>query len=130
MASEQVALKVASKQSNTYSFNIESGTAPFKVYLNEELLSVSDTKEFELEIFGNGKLEVKTAKDCEGVYKTGIGEVILKQNPVSDAIDLLLPIGISEPNVNAIIFDLNGKIIFSQRIKKRIPYQFHLKTML
>jgi hypothetical protein len=118
VASEQIALKVASKQSNIYSFNIESGTAPFKVYLNEELLSVSDTKEFELEIFGNGKLEVKTAKDCEGVYKTGIGEVTLKQNPVSDSIDLLLPMGISEPNVNAIIFDLNGKIIFSQRIKR------------
>jgi hypothetical protein len=117
-ASEQIALKVASKQSNTYSFNIDSGTAPYKVYFNEELLSISDTKEFELEIFGNGKLEVKTAKDCEGVYKTGIGEVALKQNPVSDSIDLLLPIGISQPNVNAIIFDLNGKIIFSQRIKR------------
>jgi hypothetical protein len=118
VASEQIALKVASKQSNTYSFNIDSGTAPYKVYLNEELLSISDTKEFELEIFGNGKLEVKTAKDCEGVYKTSIGEVALKQNPVSDAIDLLLPIGIRQPNVNAIIFDLNGKIIFSQRIKR------------
>jgi hypothetical protein len=118
VSSEQIALKLASKQSNTYSFNIESGTAPFKVYFNEELLSVSDTREFELEIFGNGKLEVKTAKDCEGVYKTGIGEVTLKQNPVSDAIDLLLPMGISQPNVNAIIFDLNGKIIFSQRIKR------------
>ena len=118
VSSEEIALKVASKQSNTYSFNIDSGTAPFKVYFNEELLSVSDTKEFELEIFGNGKLEVKTAKDCEGSYKTSIGEVSLKQNPISDSIDLLLPIGIRQPNVNAIIFDLNGKIIFSQHIKR------------
>jgi hypothetical protein len=117
-ASEPIALKVASKQSNTYAFNIDSGTAPYKVYFNEELLSISDAKEFELEMFGNGKLEVKTAKDCEGVYNTGIGEVTLKQNPVSDSIDLLLPIGIRQPNVHAIIFDLNGKIIFSQRIKR------------
>ncbi|MBT3740834.1 MAG: T9SS type A sorting domain-containing protein, partial [Polaribacter sp.] len=118
-ASEQIALKVASKnQSNTYSFNIDSGTAPYKVYLNEKLLSVSDTKEFEIEIFGSGKLEVKTAKDCEGFYKTSIGEILLKQNPISDSIDLLLPIGISEPNINALIFDLNGKMIYSQSIKR------------
>jgi hypothetical protein len=117
-ASEQIALKVASKKSNTYSFNINSGTAPYKVYLNEELLSVSDNKEFELEIFGSGKLEVKTAKDCEGFYKTSIGKVLLKQNPVSDSIDLLLPVGISKPNINATIFDLNGKMIYSQRIKR------------
>ena len=31
--------------------------------MNEKLLSVSDTKEFEIEIFGSGKLEVKTAKE-------------------------------------------------------------------
>ena len=31
---------------------------------------------------------------------------------------MLLPIGISQPNVSAIIFDLNGKIIFSQHIKR------------
>jgi hypothetical protein len=118
-ASEQIALKVASKnQSNTYSFNIDSGTAPYKVYLNEKLLSVSDTKEFEIEIFGSGKLEVKTAKDCEGFYKTSIGEILLKQNPISDSIDLLLPIGISELNINALIFDLNGKMIYSQSIKR------------
>ena len=116
--SEQIALKIANNQSKTYSFNIESGTAPYKVYLNEDLLVVSDHKEFELEISGNGKLEVKTAKDCEGFYKTSIGEILLKQNPISESIDLILPLFVSESDIGAVIFDIQGKMIYNQTLKK------------
>jgi hypothetical protein len=131
--SQPIALKVASKNANNnYSFSVDSGTAPYEVYLNDELISVSDNKEFEIEIKGSGKLEVKTAKECEGLFKTSIGAVLLKQNPVIDSIDLLLPIDVNQTYVDVIIFDINGKQILNQSIKKEdnnlsIPFNNYAK---
>jgi hypothetical protein len=118
LASEDISLEIVSKQPNTYSFNINSGTAPFEVYLNDDLLTVSDQSEFDVEISGSGKLEVKTAKDCEGFFKTSIGEILLKQNPISESIDLILPLFVSEPDIEAVIFDIQGKMIYNQLLKK------------
>ena len=117
--SQPISLKLsAEKSSNTYSFNIEEGTAPFSVYLNNELLGVSSNKEFDLEITGTGKLEVKTAKDCEGLFQKSIGAVLLKQNPVSDFIEFQLPLGIEQVTIETTIFDVNGKLVFNQFIKR------------
>ena len=131
--SQPIALKVASKNANNnYSFSIDSGTAPYKIYLNEKLISVSDNKEFEIEIKGSGKLEVKTAKECEGLFKTSIGGVLLKQNPVIDTIDVLLPLDVNEPYIDVLIFDIKGKLILNQSIKKEdnnlsIPFRNYVK---
>ena len=128
-SAEQIALKVATKQkSNQYSFKIDKGTAPFEVYLNEELIGISSNSIFDMEIIGSGKLEVKTAKDCEGFYKISIGKILLKQNPVADNIEILLPLGIEQSLVQATIFDINGKIIYNQPILKeenllQIPFK-------
>lgn len=128
-----VSLKVASKNNNnTYSFIVDGGTAPYKVYLNEALIGVSETKEFEIAIESNGTLEVKTAKECEGFFKTSIGKVLLKQNPVIDTIDLLLPLHVNQSYVDVIIFDINGKQILNQSIKKEgdhlsIPFKNYVK---
>ena len=131
--SQPIALKVASKNANNnYSFSIDSGTAPYKIYLNEKLISVSDNKEFEIEIKGSGKLEVKTAKECEGLFKTSIGGVLLKQNPVIDTIDVLLPLDVNKPYIDVLIFDIKGKLILNQSIKKEdnnlsIPFRNYVK---
>lgn len=131
--SQPIALKVASNNANNnYSFSVDSGTAPYEVYLNEELIIVSDNKEFDVEIKGSGKLEVKTAKECEGLFKTSIGEVLLKQNPVIDTIDLLLPINVNQTYVDVIIFDINGNQILNKSIKKEdnnlsIPFRNYAK---
>ncbi|SDR69323.1 Metallo-peptidase family M12B Reprolysin-like [Polaribacter sp. KT25b] len=131
--SQPVSLKVASKTANNnYSFSINSGTAPYEVYLNEELISVSNDKEFDVEIKESGKLEVKTAKECEGLFKTSIGDVVLRQNPIIDSIDLLLPIDVNQTYVDIIIFDVNGNQILKQSIKKEdnnliIPFRNYAK---
>lgn len=116
---EQISLKVATKQKEEYSFTIEKGTAPYKVYLNDELVGVSNESVFDMEIKGSGKLEVKTDKECEGLFRTSIGGFIVKKNPVSESIDLLLPIGIEQSLIQATIFDINGKMIFNQSIEKQ-----------
>ena len=126
---QPISLKLSSaKSSNTYSFNIEEGTAPYNVYLNNELIAVSSEKEFDLEINETGKLEVKTAKDCEGLFQKSIGDVILKQNPVTNFIELQLPIGITDAMIETTVFDINGKLIFRKEFKPendvlQIPFQ-------
>jgi hypothetical protein len=131
--SQPISLKVANKKTNNnYFFSVNSGTAPYKVYFNEALISVSDSKEFNLEIKGSGKLEVKTAKECEGLFKTSIGAVLLKQNPVFDTIDLLLPLDVNEPYIEVLIFDIKGKLILNQSIKNEdnnlvIPFTDYAK---
>ena len=126
---QPISLKLSSaKSSNTYSFNIEDGTAPYNVYLNNELIAVSSEKEFDLEINETGKLEVKTAKDCEGLFQKSIGDVILKQNPLTNFIELQLPIGITDAMIETTVFDINGKLIFRKEFKPendvlQIPFQ-------
>jgi hypothetical protein len=127
--SQPISLKAnAGKNSNTYSFNIERGTAPFSVFLNNKLLRTSTEKSFELELDQGGILKVKSAKDCEGVFKTTIGSVLLLQNPVADAIELLLPLGIEETKIEIIIFDINGKLVLKKMVNiednsMSIPFQ-------
>ncbi|PQJ79371.1 reprolysin-like metallopeptidase [Polaribacter porphyrae] len=114
-----VSLKVSStKQSSKYSFNIDKGTPPYKVYLNEELVGVSSNKIFDLNIKGSGKLQVKTAKDCEGIFQKNIGSIVLRQNPVRDFAEILLPISTVEKNINVLVFDMNGKMILNQNIRR------------
>ncbi|KGL58819.1 zinc-dependent metalloprotease family protein [Polaribacter sp. Hel1_85] len=130
--SEEIALKVAERSAGNYSFNISSGTAPYKVFLNEKLVYVSEENIFEVVLEENGNLEVKTVKDCEGSFKTSIGNIYLKQNPVVDAVELVLPFNLGERFVNAMVFDMNGKLIFNKSIKKEnnnlsIPFSYVAK---
>ncbi|MEO9571261.1 MAG: zinc-dependent metalloprotease family protein [Polaribacter sp.] len=117
--SEQISLKVAAKKTaNNYSFNIISGTAPYRVFLNKELVFVSEERVFDVLLEKDGTLEVKTIKDCEGSFKTSIGNIYLKQNPVVDDIEILVPFNVEETFVDALVFDINGKLIFNKSIKK------------
>ncbi|AUC21125.1 hypothetical protein BTO15_02890 [Polaribacter sejongensis] len=127
--SQPISLKAsASKTSKIYSFAIDEGTAPFSVFLNNKLLRTSSEKSFDIELNEGGLLEVKTAKDCEGVFKTTIDAVILLQNPVVNSIELLLPLGIEGDRIETLIFDINGKLVFKQMVNVQgnsmsIPFQ-------
>ena len=116
--SEPILLKVASEEAKKYSFNIAKGTGPFSVFLNEELIFISEEKVFDVVLEGRGILEVKTIKNCEGSFKTSIGNLYLKQNPVMDVIEVVLPFGTAEDLVDVLVFDINGKLVFNKSIKK------------
>lgn len=126
-SAEQISLKVATKQKNAYSFNIEKGTAPFEVYLNEELIGISSNPIFDMEIIGNGILLVKTAKNCEGVYEKNINDLLsinsliktftVLKNPVKDFLELNLSSNLKEDIIEITIFDITGKLIHYQNSK-------------
>jgi hypothetical protein len=131
--SQPISLKVASdKTAGKYTFNIDSGTAPFSVYLNHKLLHRSSETDFEIELQEGGTLEVKTAKECEGVYRAKINAFLLLQNPVINTIDLLLPLGTEKSRIETLIYDINGKLVFKKMVSVEnnmlsIPFQNFLK---
>ncbi|MHB0754328.1 reprolysin-like metallopeptidase [Polaribacter sp. M15] len=140
---QQIDLKVAAKnESNTYSFEILKGTPPFEVFLNNELIGLSSSKNFDLNINESGILTVKTAIACEGVFEKNINDllssnnstpqVIVIKNPVKDFIELRLSSNINNPNIETNIFDITGKLIYHQNHKTtsdiiKIPFNTFAK---
>ncbi len=124
-----ITLRVSSKvQSRVYSFEIDAGTPPYKVLLNDKLVYTSNIKNFDLELQESGKLEVKTAKSCEGTFTSSVNGVFLMQNPVSEYIHLNLPLGVEKSYIDVTIFDVNGKLIVKQSVKNednnlQIPFE-------
>ncbi|WP_299156376.1 thrombospondin type 3 repeat-containing protein [uncultured Tenacibaculum sp.] len=114
-----VALKVAkNQQSRDYTFSISSGTAPYNVYLNGNLINTYNVSTFNVKVQGSGVLEVKTAKSCEGVFKTSINNIFLRENPVTDFIKLILPSD-SASNLDVLIYDVTGKTVINKKIEKQ-----------
>ncbi|WP_397447391.1 reprolysin-like metallopeptidase [Polaribacter sp. R77954] len=121
----QIDLKIAAKnESNSYSFEILKGTPPFEVFLNNELIGVSSSENFDLNINESGILTVKTAIACEGVFEKNIDDLLstnnstpqitVIKNPVQDFIELRLSSNINNQNFKTTIFDITGKLIYNQ----------------
>ncbi len=120
--SQPISLRLGSnsgQSSRLYTFNVDSGTSPFRVFLNNKLLDTFNSNNFSLEILESGRLEIQSAKECEGTYRLAIDNVFLMKNPVDNVVELQLPINIQEPLVEVFVFDITGK----QLTKRRIPKQ-------
>lgn len=126
-----VSLKVAkNQQSKDYTINVNSGTAPYNVYLNGSLINTFNESTFNVKIAKSGVLEVKTAKSCEGVFKKMIGNIFLKRNPVGNTIDLLVPSDINS-NVGIKVFDVAGNLFYKKQFKsKEMSYLFRLEDLI
>lgn len=117
-AAAPISLRVAKKQaSKEYTININKGTAPYNVYLNGNLVGTFNSKIFDVQVAERGILEVKTAKACEGAFKTVIDGIFLKKNPISTKIELLIPSNFNRDQVETMIYDLSGKVIFNQAVR-------------
>ena len=87
-------------------------------------------KTFKYVLFILGILKVKTAKDCEGIYEKNIGDLLstnnpelnisLIKNPVKDFIEIYIPTNVKDKNVDTVIFDMTGKMVYKQR--NELPY--------
>ncbi|WP_299119519.1 thrombospondin type 3 repeat-containing protein [uncultured Tenacibaculum sp.] len=114
-----VSLKVAkNNQSKNYTVNVNSGTAPYNVYLNGNLIETFNVPTFDVNVEGSGILEVKTSKSCEGVFKTSIDNIFLRNNPVTDAINLMVPSD-SAPSLDVLVYDVTGKVVLDKKIEKQ-----------
>ncbi|WP_417800780.1 thrombospondin type 3 repeat-containing protein [Tenacibaculum sp.] len=114
-----VSLKVAKNNvAKGYTINVTSGTAPYNVYLNGNLIDTFNHSTFDINVQGSGILEVKTAKECEGKFKTVIDNIFLKKNPVSESIDLLVP-NDAASTIEVMVYDVTGKVVLKNKINKQ-----------
>ena len=110
-AAATISLRASKNQeSRNYTFNVNSGTAPYNVYLNGNLIDSFNTSIFTLNVERSGILEIETSKSCEDKFSMILDNIFLKQNPVSDTIDLLMPNN-AENNINVTVFDVTGKVV-------------------
>ncbi|WP_028891577.1 thrombospondin type 3 repeat-containing protein [Tenacibaculum sp. 47A_GOM-205m] len=118
-ASNPVAFRLAKNvESQNYTISITSGTAPYTVYLNGKILDTFNIATFDVNTKKGGVLEVKTARACEGKLTEIIDNVFLKNNPVSETIDLLLPDNAAS-NFEVKIYDIKGKIVLEGSFEKQ-----------
>ena len=114
-----ISLRAAkNQQSKDYTFNVTSGTAPYNVYLNGNLIETFNQSTFNVKIEGSGVLEVKTAKSCEGEFKMVLDNIFLKTNPVTDTIELLVPNN-ADASIDVMVFDVTGKVVVKDNIQRQ-----------
>ena len=102
------------------SININTGTPPFTVSFNNEVIRITNDNSFEVETNGSGLLEVKSAKACEGIMSKQLeGVELLKMtaspNPVLNNLKIAFP-NIQEGEILVQIFDINGKLLVNKMI--------------
>jgi endonuclease I len=81
--------------SGKVSFDIEQGTAPFKVFINDKMTLETHSKTFDIDAKHGDLIEVKTTVACEGLLsKTAnfFNEIIAYPNPSNGNFEITLPV--------------------------------------
>ena len=105
IAAEINSENIQASSENNLSVKIMEGSAPFTVKLNNQVLGVYDSNDFELRLPQAGILEIESAKNCEGVLAFEVeaeNKIIYFPNPVKDHLNILLP----EQTTSNLEFDL------------------------
>jgi len=111
-----------SANQNTFNIVINSGTGPFNVRLNGELIRTTNERSFSIEVDESGLLEIESARLCEGVFATtinlGFSDLVAFPNPVINDLNITMP-STDISNVPVSIFNITGQEIFNQNITIR-----------
>lgn len=108
-------LAKSSTQGKVMTVEIESGTAPFTVLVNDIVKFQTDANRFDIPINGNDKVVVETSKSCEGIFeKTFIEELLAYPNPVKDHTSIRVLSNRTE--VQTTIMAVDGSVILSEKL--------------
>lgn len=112
----------ATISSKSVVIELDQGTAPFTVYVNEkEKMQTTNTK-FEIEVNNGDLIEVKTSVACEGVFSKEIAlESVFSMypNPTKNTVNFIFPNEINKIEVT--VLSLLGKNMFSNLVYKNNP---------
>lgn len=84
-----------SLKSKTLQVNIEEGTAPYEVIVNNETIYQTNSQSFSIDINNGDFVQVKTSKDCEGLIEKTIdlfGDITAYPNPSTGLFEIETPI--------------------------------------
>ncbi len=102
----------SSQSSGRISITIDKGTAPFKVFVNNEIVLQSHSNTFDVTVGHGDFVEVKTDKDCEGTYAKTIGlvdKLIGYPNPTTGAFEIALPVIMEEVTIS--LYSIQAKLL-------------------
>ena len=105
----------ASVSDSAVFIEVEEGTAPYGIYVNNEFKFETTETEFEVFVTKGDVVEVKSAQECEGIFlkKIGSDQLVAFPNPTAGDFEILIPSG--EKEVTVAIFNT-----FSQLISKEV----------
>ncbi|MCM8568912.1 T9SS type A sorting domain-containing protein [Gramella jeungdoensis] len=88
------AVQERNSKENKFSVIMSNGLAPYTVKLNNQVLGVYYSNEFDLGIKQSGVLEIISSKACEGTLEFQVkadNKIIAYPNPVENILNLVLP---------------------------------------
>ncbi|UMB61831.1 alpha-amylase family glycosyl hydrolase [Lutibacter sp. A80] len=104
-----------SMSSKTASIQISDGTAPFNIYVNDQLVLNTYAPEFTISTKHGDVVAVKTAVPCEGTYTKQINlfeDIIAYPNPTQGSFEIALPT--TETAVTIDIYNMQSQLISSK----------------
>ena len=108
------------------SLDLEGGKN-YNITINGNLITTSNNYIDLALSAGINIIEVKTDKDCQGIYEETIfisEDIMLSPNPVKSSSTLW--VGGNDQNVNMTLFDITGKVIWTRN--EQVPYSRSLNV--
>jgi len=102
----------SSVTSNKLDIEIEQGTAPFNVFVNNKKVLQSNDYSFSVNVQEGDLVQVKTNVACEGIFSKSINsfnEVVAFPNPTNGLFEISLPT--SEKKVTIELFNIHSQLI-------------------
>ncbi|GGK39822.1 MULTISPECIES: endonuclease [Flavobacteriaceae] len=94
------------------SIQIEQGTAPFTVFVNDKIALESAAPIFTVDVKHGDKIQVKSSVECEGIFSKSINlfdEVIAYPNPTKGNFEIATPS--NQNNIKVEIFNMQSQLI-------------------
>mgnify|MGYP003630175202 CR=1 FL=1 len=91
---------------------IEEGTAPFVVYVNDTKSFITSSTKFSVAVKHGDKIDVKTSVACEGVYSKTIellDEIVAYPNPSNGTFEISLPV--TQEEVTIELYTIHSQLI-------------------
>lgn len=108
-----IAAKSITVSSNKVAVEITEGTAPFEILVNGLSQFETNAVNFTIDVKQGDRIEVKTAKSCEGVYEksivNGIEEFYAYPNPTYGFFEIVIPTSKNEVCVE--LYSVGGALV-------------------
>ena len=102
--------------SNKATIEINNGSAPFQVYLNDLLQFETNKNIFDIDVKHGDELKVKSSVDCEGIYSKKfqvLNAIIAYPNPTKDVFEVSLPNQSGQINVE--VYSVLSRLISKKK---------------
>ena len=105
---------------NSLDIEIDNGTPPYNVYINQELTLVTSEPLFSIPVKQNDILQIFSSRSCEGIIESTIdytNRAFLKPNPTSGIFQIVFESEIQ--NIPVIIYNSKFQLIYGDKLSSQ-----------